>query len=77
MENPVHTVCDLFRQLGLPAEERSVERFIATHRPVAPALPLAEAPFWSDAQKQFLRENLRNDADWSQVIDMLDARLRH
>ena len=36
---------------------------------------LAEAPFWSDAQARFLRQEILEDADWAQVIDELNLML--
>ena len=33
------------------------------------------APFWNDAQRQFLREELREDADWAIVVDELSEAL--
>ena len=76
MESPVHALSDLFRQLGLPDDAASIEQFIATHRPLAPHVPLAEACCWSAAQAEFLREQLSADADWAEIVDSLDARLR-
>ncbi len=37
---------------------------------------LADAPFWSDHQRAFLREAIKSDADWSHVVDTLDMQLR-
>ena len=74
--NPAfHTLPELFRQLGLPADAPAIERFIATHRHPPQAQPLADAPFWSPSQAQFLREALAADADWAEVVDELSARL--
>ena len=43
MESQTHTLANLFAQLGLPNEPRAMEAFIATHAPLADAIPLAEA----------------------------------
>ena len=67
---------DLFVQLGLPADEASIRRFITRHRPLADSLRLPDAPFWTDAQAAFLREAWRADAEWTQVVDTLNAQLR-
>lgn len=75
MDTPFHRLCDLFAQLGLPAEPAQVDRFIATHRPLAPGQRVCDAPFWSPSQAQFLREQLQADADWSEVVDDLALRL--
>ena len=75
MDTPFHRLSDLFSQLGLPNEPAEVEQFINTHRPLPPGMALCDAPFWSVSQKQFLREQIRADADWSAVIDALSTRL--
>lgn len=77
MESPLHTLGNLFAQLGLPAEPSAIDGFIAGHSPLPESVPLAEAPFWTPAQAAFLREELLDDADWAEVIDDLNARLHH
>lgn len=76
MESGLHTLCELFRQLGLPDDLPSMEQFIARHRPLASGIKLQEAPFWSKAQRDFLCQAINNDADWAELVDQLDARLR-
>ncbi len=76
MELPVHKFKDLFSQLGLPADTASIDGFIAAHRPLPGDIRLADAPFWSPAQSQFLREEILEDADWAELVDSLDASLR-
>ncbi|MFO1327962.1 MAG: DUF2789 domain-containing protein [Rubrivivax sp.] len=73
MDTPFHRLCDLFAQLGLPHAPAEVEHFIATHR--LAGTRLCDAPFWSVAQAQFLREQLHADADWAEVVDDLAVRL--
>ncbi|MCB1915243.1 MAG: DUF2789 domain-containing protein [Rhodocyclaceae bacterium] len=75
MEAPIHTMSNLFAQLGLPNDEASIARFIETHRPLAEDVRLSEAPFWSQAQATFLREEIQEDADWAPIIDELNAEL--
>lgn len=77
MDQAVHTLSDLFRQLGLPDTRADVSRFIAVHRPLAADVTLADASFWRPEQARFLREELQEDADWAELIDTLDASLRH
>ncbi|MGE5452363.1 MAG: DUF2789 domain-containing protein [Acidobacteriota bacterium] len=77
MGNSFHTLSDLFRQLGLPDTRADISRFIALHRPLPHSMPLAEAPFWRPDQAQFLREEVAEDADWAEIVDTLDASLRH
>jgi hypothetical protein len=76
MEQSQHTLSELFAQLGLPAEAAAIEAFIASHAPLPHQITLAEAPFWTPVQAQFLREELVEDADWAELIDQLDACLR-
>lgn len=76
MDSTEHSIGTLFEQLGLDGDEASIERFVDAHRPLDPAVPLAEAPFWSDSQAAFLRESLERDGAWALPVDELDARLR-
>lgn len=75
MESPVHRLGDLFRQLGLPDDPASIEDFIARHRPLPAGVAIAEAPFWSPSQAQFLREEINDDADWAELVDSLGSLL--
>lgn len=77
MESQLHSFCQLFAQLGLPSDREAVDSFIADHAPLPHDLSLADADFWTPAQAAFLRAELAEDADWSAVVDSLDARLRH
>ncbi len=76
MERPVHNMSNLFAQLGQPNDEAAIARFIESHRPLAEAIQLHEAPFWTASQAGFLREALLQDADWAEVADELNAELR-
>ncbi len=76
METPIHTINNLFAQLGLPSDTMAIDNFIADHRPLASGIELPDAPFWTKAQASFLREEVREDADWAEIVDQLDARLR-
>lgn len=74
MESPVHTLSNLFGQLGLPSDEAGIARFIETHAlPESTLLP--DAPFWTPSQAAFLREEALGDADWAAVIDALNVDL--
>ena len=75
MDSIMHTMPNLFDQLGLPSDETSISQFIATHSPLPQGLPLADAAFWTLSQKTFLRDEILNDADWAEVIDMLNSAL--
>ncbi|MDO4725399.1 MAG: DUF2789 family protein [Comamonadaceae bacterium] len=68
---------DLFEQLGLPSSAVQIADFIAQHHPLPDEVLLADAPFWSTAQAQFLREQKQLDEPpWSILIDQLSAALR-
>ena len=75
MQAQVHTMSNLFAQLGLPADEPAIEAFIASHRPLASGTALYRAPFWNASQRAFLKEEIIEDADWAGVIDELNERL--
>ncbi len=75
MESSIHRLDDLFHQLGLPDDPAAIEDFIARHRPLPHGLRMADAPFWSPSQAQFLREEISEDADWAELVDTLAARL--
>lgn len=76
MHNQIHPLHELFAQLGLPEDGSSIRRFIRSHRPLPADVKLADAPFWSEHQRAFLREAIKSDADWSHVVDTLDMQLR-
>ncbi|MFV5212669.1 DUF2789 domain-containing protein [Azonexus caeni] len=71
----MHTLPQLFAQLGLPSEPPAIEAFIAAHRPLAGDVALYRAPFWTPAQRSFLKEEIIEDADWAAAIEELNARL--
>lgn len=76
MEQGIHTLSELFKQLGLPDDSESIEQFIETHRPLSENIRLADAAFWNEGQRRFLSEELEEDADWAELVDTLNNRLR-
>ena len=76
MDFSTHSINMLFQQLGLPATDNDVDSFISRHK-LGPATRLIDADFWTEAQAAFLSEALAEDADWTEIVDQLDARLRH
>ncbi|AMZ73243.1 MULTISPECIES: DUF2789 domain-containing protein [Pseudomonas] len=76
METPIHPLSSLFKQLGLPDDAEGIDKFITSHSPLKPGLHLADAFFWSEGQRQMLRDEILEDADWAEVIDQLDVLLR-
>lgn len=71
-----HTLADLFAQLGLNPETEAIEGFLAHHH-LADGELLSDAGFWSEGQRSFLSEAIAEDSDWCEVVDELDALLRH
>ncbi|MDB5884341.1 MAG: hypothetical protein JWR74_512 [Polaromonas sp.] len=76
MDQPIHPFSELFAQLGLPSEEMAIRQFITMHSPLRADIELADAPFWTDAQSAFLREEKLEDADWAVQVDQLNLALR-
>ncbi len=68
-------LASLFAQLGLPADASGMDGFIAGHGPLPSGMLLHEAPFWTRAQADFLREGLLEDSDWAEAIDALNEML--
>lgn len=68
------TMTNLFLQLGLDASEQGIAQFIKQHQ-LPTEVALGDAPYWSDAQKQFLLEQLKADAVWAVVVDKLNESL--
>lgn len=75
MDTTTPSISSLFAQLGLPNSQNNIDHFVSEHWLEA-SVPLARAPFWSDAQRHFIEESLREDGVWSEVIDELDCLLR-
>jgi hypothetical protein len=75
MDAGQHTMDSLFAQLGLPNDKAAIDHFISSHRPLDPGVALYRAPFWTDSQRTFLKEEIIEDADWAGVIDELNVRL--
>lgn len=76
MNKPFESLKDLFKQLGLPDKCSEIESFIKFHAPLDESILLADAAWWSPVQKDFLRDELLRDADWAEVIDLLNNLLR-
>ena len=76
MEATLHSMTQLFSQLGLPSRPEDIQAFMDAKRPLPPHLPLPEAPFWTPSQAGFLRDQVQDDADWAGIVDQLDSGLR-
>ena len=76
MDTSTHTLETLFLQLGLSTTTQSIEAFVKNNH-LPKDIPIERAAFWSAAQAQFIHEALEQDSDWSEIVDQLDAQLRH
>lgn len=64
----------LFEQLGLDANAAAIDQFIETHQ-LTTDVALHEAPFWSDAQRDFIITHWKRDDEWAIVVDVLNEQL--
>ena len=69
-----YSMDNLFAQLGLPNTDDEIDQFVESHQ-LADDLPLYDAPFWSEGQRQFIRQSLRLDSMWTEVVDELSMML--
>ncbi|GGB20274.1 MULTISPECIES: DUF2789 family protein [Agarivorans] len=76
MELEIHTLSDLFEQLGLDPSIEAISQFVAEHGPIPSEQRLHEAAFWSPTQAAFLQDAIQQDADWAELVDQLDSMLR-
>jgi hypothetical protein len=75
MDLTSHSVPELFAQLGLPDDEPGIQAFVDAHRPLPGDVRLHEAPFWTEAQARFLRDEFKEDAAWAPAVDQLNMML--
>ena len=76
MDTTSHTLQCLFEQLGLSSNDVAIDNFVQNNH-LPKEVPLDHAACWNAGQAQFIRESLDQDSDWSEVVDQLDAMLRH
>lgn len=74
MDDTEVRMTNLFLQLGLDASPEAIAEFIKTHQ-LSADMNIADAPYWNDAQRQFLTEELKEDAAWAIVVDQLSESL--
>jgi len=74
MEITTPTLATLFEQLGLDSDQASIDAFVSKH-PLPDDVKLIDAEFWTPQQAQFLKEQLRVDAEWAPVVDELNELL--
>lgn len=75
MEQHVHTLENLFQQLGLDSKRVAIDAFIAAHSLPADT-KLEDAAFWNESQRQLIKESREMDADWAAIVDELALLLR-
>ena len=76
VESSIPSMTRLFDQMGLGSTPTTIDAFIAKHKPLPDTTALADAPFWSASQAEFLRSEVAEDTDWAIVIERLNAALR-
>lgn len=69
-----YNINELFAQLGLDSSDEAVDAFIKANQ-LPEEVKLVDAPFWSEQQRAFLKEEHKLDAVWTGPIDELNARL--
>ncbi|KMQ73372.1 DUF2789 family protein [Marinobacter subterrani] len=77
MDTSKHNLSTLFDQLGLASGASDIEDFVTRHSPLPREVAIQDAPLWSESQSHFLEEGLEDDSDWAELIDELDALMRH
>lgn len=75
MDTTPQDLSHLFDQLGIDSSEENIDKFIADNQ-IPKNVLISQAGFWSESQKSFLREAIDEDAQWSELIDHLDALIR-
>lgn len=74
MDAPIPTLETLFEQLGLDSSPEAIDAFIGANT-LDEHVKLIDAPFWTPQQAAFLKEELREDAEWAIPVDELNQRL--
>ncbi|OAU96202.1 MULTISPECIES: DUF2789 family protein [Moraxella] len=69
-----HTINELFEQLGLDSSDEAIEQFIADNQ-LPEDVPLNEAPFFSESQRNFISEAWKMDAVFVMAVEELNARI--
>lgn len=69
-----YTINELFAQLGLEDSDEFIAKFVKQNQLDKDTL-LSDAPFWSEKQRMFIKDEWRRDAMWSLAIDDLNERL--
>jgi hypothetical protein len=71
-----YSMATLFEQMGMDGSAEGMNKFLREHRLFEDQV-IAQADFWSPSQAAFVMEAIAEDSDWSELVDQLDAALRH
>ncbi|WP_024873508.1 DUF2789 family protein [Tolumonas lignilytica] len=74
MDIGTHDLAALFSQLGLANDESSIHCFIQSHE-LKGDETLPDAPFWTAAQAEMLKQAFIDDAEWAEAADTLASLL--
>jgi hypothetical protein len=77
MRSNIHTMTDLFEQLGLPSDPAAIRSFIVQHEGACTDCTLPHAPIWTASQRAFLEEAVAEDSDWALPAEELAGMLGH
>jgi Protein of unknown function (DUF2789) len=66
----------LFEQLGLSSGAEQMTKFLQEHR-LFEHQRIEQADYWTPSQAAFLQQAIADDSDWAELVDHLDAALRH
>jgi len=74
MDDTTPSMSTLFQQLGLDDSDEAIATFIKDGQ-LASDVNIVDAPYWSDAQRHFIGEQLGADAAWAIIADQLNEAL--
>jgi hypothetical protein len=74
MDMSTNNIETLFAQLGLDNSAEAMTQFVTSHR-LPKDVSVNNAPYWNDGQRHFLQDALRQDSEWSEVVDQLNVML--
>lgn len=76
MYSAIYSIHSLFNQLGLASTDEAINTFVTKNGSLPGNVKLYQAKFWNEAQKTFLQQMIDEDADWAEIVDELNAKLR-
>ena len=76
MTLPIRQLGALFDRLGLDSNDQAIKTFIENNRPIPRSTPLHEAGIWSQFQAAILEEAIREDTNFAELVETLEALLK-